>query len=199
MLMFLFDRIRADVVALVVLVVLGLTGLVPREDLFGGFAGNAVISIIATMILGAGLDRTGALNRLAGWLLRRSNGNEQRLLLLTTGAASLTGTIMQNPAVMALFLPVASRLSSRTGLTLSRMLLPLASAMVGRGTDHGRQFANDPAQRPAGLRQCQHALGCGDAGTAEDVRAHAHRFGAGRRIAGVFPFLQRQVGARGWG
>jgi di/tricarboxylate transporter len=133
MLMFLFDRIRADVVALVVLVVLGLTGLVPREDLFGGFAGNAVISIIATMILGAGLDRTGALNRLAGWLLRRSNGDEQRLLLLTTGAASLTGTIMQNPAVMALFLPVASRLSSRTGLTLSRMLLPLASAMVMGG------------------------------------------------------------------
>ena len=51
MAMFLFERIRADVVALVVLVVLGLTGLVPREDLFGGFAGNAVMSIIATMIL----------------------------------------------------------------------------------------------------------------------------------------------------
>ncbi len=133
MLMFLFERIRADVVALVVLVVLGLTGLVPREDLFGGFAGNAVISIIATMILGAGLDRTGALNRLAGWLLRRSNGIEQRLLLLTTGVAGLTSSVMQNPSVMSLFLPVASRLSSRTGLTLSRMLLPLAAAIVMGG------------------------------------------------------------------
>src|SRR5687767_12206330 len=78
MLMFLFERIRADVVALVVLVLLGLTGLVEPESLFGGFSSNAVISIIATMILGAGLDRTGALNRLAGWLLRRSHGNEQR-------------------------------------------------------------------------------------------------------------------------
>ena len=133
MLMFLFERIRADVVALVVLVVLGLTGLVPREDLFGGFAGNAVMSIIATMILGAGLDRTGALNRLAGWLLRRSNGIEQRLLLLTTGVAGLTSSVMQNPSVMSLFLPVASRLSSRTGLTLSRMLLPLAAAIVMGG------------------------------------------------------------------
>ena len=74
MVMFLFERVRADVVALVVLVVLGLTGLVPREDLFDGFSGNAVMSIIATMILGAGLDRTGALNRLAGWLLRRAHG-----------------------------------------------------------------------------------------------------------------------------
>ena len=133
MVMFLFDRIRADVVALVVLVVLGLTGLVPREDLFGGFSGNAVMSIIATMILGAGLDRTGALNRLAGWLLRRSNGVEQRLLLLTSGVAGFTSSIMQNPSVMSLFLPVASRLSSRTGLTLSRMLLPLASAIVMGG------------------------------------------------------------------
>ena len=133
MVMFLFERIRADVVALVVLVVLGLTGLVPREDLFGGFAGNAVMSIIATMILGAGLDRTGALNRLSGWLLRRAHGVESRLLLLTTGVAGLTSSIMQNPSVMSLFLPVASRLSSRTGLTLSRMLLPLAAAIVMGG------------------------------------------------------------------
>ncbi len=133
MVMFLFERVRADVVALVVLVILGLTGLVPREDLFGGFSGSAVMSIIATMILGAGLDRTGALNRLAGWLLRRAHGVESRLLLYTAAAAGMTSSIMQNPSVMSLFLPVASRLSSRTGLTLSRMLLPLAAAIVMGG------------------------------------------------------------------
>ena len=74
MVLFLFERVRADLVALVVLVVLGLTGLVAAEDIFSGFSSNAVISIIATMILGTGLDRTGALNRLAAWLLRRSKG-----------------------------------------------------------------------------------------------------------------------------
>lgn len=134
MAMFLFERIRADVVALVVLVLLGLTGLVAPEDLFNGFSGNAVISIIATMILGAGLDRTGALNRLAGWLLRRAHGVEHRLLLLTSAVAGLNSSIMQNPSVMALYLPVASRLSSRTGLPLSRLLLPLACAIVMGGT-----------------------------------------------------------------
>ena len=133
MVMFLFERVRPDVVALAVLVVLGLTGLVPREDIFGGFAGNAVMSLIATMVLGAGLDRTGALNRLAGWLLRRAHGIESRLLLLASGAAGLTSSLMQNPAVMSLFLPVASRLSARTGLTLSRLLLPLAAAIVMGG------------------------------------------------------------------
>ncbi|MGN7918470.1 MULTISPECIES: SLC13 family permease [Lysobacter] len=133
MAMFLFERIRADVVALVVLVLLGLSGLVEPDELFNGFSGNAVISIIATMILGAGLDRTGALNRLAAWLLRRAHGVEQRLLLLTTAVAGLNSSFMQNPSVMALYMPVASRLSSRTGLSLPRLLLPIAAAIVMGG------------------------------------------------------------------
>ncbi|KRG37430.1 potassium transporter TrkA [Stenotrophomonas pictorum JCM 9942] len=133
MAMFLFERIRADVVALVVMVVLGVTGLIAPEEIFGGFSGNAVMSIIATTILGAGLDRTGALNRLAGWLLRRSHGLEQRLLLLTSATAGLNSSFMQNPSVMALYLPVASRLASRTGLTLQRLLLPISAAIVMGG------------------------------------------------------------------
>lgn len=134
MLLFVFQRVRADLVALVVLVLLGLTGQVAPEDLFNGFSSNAVISVIATMILGMGLDRTGALNRLAGWLLRRAHGIERRLLLLTSSIAGLNSSFMQNPSVMALYLPVASRLSARTGLPLSRMLMPIAVAIVMGGS-----------------------------------------------------------------
>lgn len=133
MTMFLFERIRADVVALIVLVVLGVTGLVAPEELFGGFSGNAVMSIIATTILGAGLERTGALNRLATWLLRRSHGSEQRLMMMTLAISGLNSSFMQNPSVMALYLPVASRLAARTGLTLQRMLLPISAAIVMGG------------------------------------------------------------------
>ena len=128
--MFMFERIRADATALVVLVVLGLTGLVSPDRLFGGFSGNAVISVIATMILGAGLDRTGALNRLAVWLLRVSKGMEERLILLTSATAGLVSGFMQNPSVMALFLPVASRVSGRSGIGMARLLLPVAAAIV---------------------------------------------------------------------
>ncbi len=133
MVLFLFERVRADLVALVVLVLLGLTGLVDADDLFGGFSGNAVISLIATMILGTGLDRTGALHRLAAWLLRRARGVEHRLLLYTSAVAGVNSAFMQNPSVMALYLPVASRLSSRTGLPLSRFLMPVASAILMGG------------------------------------------------------------------
>ncbi len=133
MVMFMFPRIRVDATALVVLVALGVARLVPADELFSGFSGNAVISIIATMILGAGLDHTGALNRLASWLLRRSKGVEDSLILWTSAVAGLMSGFMQNPSVTALFLPVASRLSSRTGVSLSRLLLPLGAAIVMGG------------------------------------------------------------------
>lgn len=134
MTMFLFERIRADAAALVVLVVLGLTGLVAPEDIFGGFSSDAVMNVIATMILGAGLDRTGALNRLASWLLRRAHGIERRLLLLSSAVAGLNSAFIQNTSATALYLPVASRLAARTGISLSRLLMPISAAILMGGS-----------------------------------------------------------------
>lgn len=134
MVMFLFERIRGDVVSLVVLVALGLTGLVAPEDLFGGFSSGAVMNVIASMILGAGLDRTGALNRLAGWLLQHAKGVESRLVLLASAVAGLNSSIIQNTATTALYLPVASRLTARTGLSLSRVLIPMSAAIIMGGS-----------------------------------------------------------------
>lgn len=134
MAMFVWEKLRTDVTALLVLVVLGLTELVPSDQIFDGFAGTAVISVMATMVLGAGLDRTGLLNRIATWLLRRAHGVEERLVLYASTAAGMVSATMQNPSVMALFLPVASRLSARSGVALTRLLLPIAICIVLGGT-----------------------------------------------------------------
>lgn len=128
--MLMFNRIRADATSLVVLVILGLTGIISEHELFQGFAGNAVISVMASMILSASLDRTGALNRLASWILRRAKGTESRLLAISAAAAGGMSGFMQNPAVTSLFLPVASRLSTRTGLSLAKLLFPIAVAII---------------------------------------------------------------------
>lgn len=132
--MFMLDWVRADVIALLVLVALGITGIVPTEQLFAGFAGNAVVAIMATMILGAGLDRTGMLNTAASHILRLSNGDERRLLMVLCTITGLISAVMQNPAVTALFLPVVARISTRTGLPLSRLLLPMACCIILGGT-----------------------------------------------------------------
>jgi di/tricarboxylate transporter len=132
--MFTLEWVRADVIALLVLVVLGVAGLVPVDQIFNGFAGDAVIAIMATMILGAGLDRTGVLQTAAAFILRLSGGVERRLLLVLCGITGLLSAFMQNPAITALFLPVVSRISSRTGLPLSRLLLPMACCIILGGT-----------------------------------------------------------------
>lgn len=134
MVMFSLEWMRTDVTALIVLVALGITGLVPIDRLFDGFAGNAVMAILATMILGAGLDRTGVLSLAAGWLLKASHGHEKRLVFLLCAMSGGVSAFMQNPAVAALFMPVAARLSNRTGLPLARLLLPMASCIMLGGT-----------------------------------------------------------------
>lgn len=129
-----FDLLRADLVALLVLVVIGVAALVPVEQLFAGFAGEAVIAIIAMMILGAGLDRTGVIARVAGFILRTSRGVERRLLFVLCALTGALSGFIQNPALAALFLPVASRLSARSGIALSRLLLPMAACIMLGGT-----------------------------------------------------------------
>jgi len=68
--LFVSELIRVDIAAILVMVVIGLLGLVPATDLFNGFASNAVLSIIAVMILGAGLDRTGVMTVVAAYILK---------------------------------------------------------------------------------------------------------------------------------
>lgn len=130
MIMLVLEWIRADMVALLVVVVIGLTGLLPPERVFQGFAGNAVIAIIAIMIMGAGLDRAGALTMTASFVMRMANGVESRLGLVVNSVASVFTAIIPSQALAALMIPVSSRLSARTGVPLSRMLLPMAFCIL---------------------------------------------------------------------
>jgi len=129
-LMLVLEWIRADLIALLVIVVIGITRLMPVEQLFDGFAGNAVISLLGVMIMGAGLDRTGVLNKAASFLLRLSSGLEERLEFLINAMVGSLSAIMQSQALATLFLPVASRVSARTGVPLGRLLMPMAFCIL---------------------------------------------------------------------
>src|SRR5512146_1598354 len=116
--MLVLEWIRGDLLALLVIVVIGITRLIPVEQLFDGFAGNAVMSLIAVMIMGAGLDRTGLLGKAASFILRLAGGVETRVSHLINAMVGSMSAIMQSQALATLFMPVASRLSSRTGIPL---------------------------------------------------------------------------------
>jgi len=130
MLMLVLEWIRADMVALLVVVAIGLTGLIPSDRVFNGFAGNAVIAIIAIMIMGEGLDRAGVLNLTARFVMRMARGVESRLGLVINLVASLFSAVIPSQALAALMIPVSSRLSARTGVPISRLLLPMAFCIL---------------------------------------------------------------------
>ena len=130
MLMLVLEWIRADMVALLVVVTIGLTGLLPPEQIFQGFAGNAVITIIAVMIMGTGLDRAGVLNSATSFVMRLAGGVESRLGLVVNSLASMFSAVIPSQALAALMIPVTSRLSARTGVPLSRLLLPMAYCIL---------------------------------------------------------------------
>ena len=132
--LFVLELVRVDVAALLIMVILGVLGLVPSDRLFDGFASNAVISIIAVMILGAGLDRTGVMGQVAAFILRIGGRTESRILPLVSGTVGGISGLMQNVGATALFLPVVSRISSRSEIPLSKLLMPMGFCAIMGGT-----------------------------------------------------------------
>ncbi len=132
--LFVSEVVRVDVAALLVMVLVGATGVVPAAHIFDGFASNAVISIIAVMIMGAGLDRTGIMSQLAGYILRIGGRTEKRIIPIISGTVGVISSFMQNIGAAALFLPVVSRISTRTGISLSRLLMPMGFCAILGGT-----------------------------------------------------------------
>ena len=133
--LFAFELLRVDVAAIAIMVLLGLSTLVPgidpviaREQLFSGFSSNAVISVIAVMIIGAGLDKTGLMSQVAALILKRGGKTERRIIPLVSSTVAFISSFMQNIGAAALFLPVVSRISARTEIPMSRLLMPMGSA-----------------------------------------------------------------------
>ncbi|HDH08179.1 MAG TPA: SLC13 family permease, partial [Gammaproteobacteria bacterium] len=111
--LFAFEVVGVDVAAVTIMVLLGLTtflaplmgleqGLVDNKHLFDGFASNAVMSIIAVMIIGAGLDRTGIMGTVAALILKYGGTTEKRIIPIVSATVGVISSFMQNVGAAAL-------------------------------------------------------------------------------------------------
>ena len=139
--LFVTEVFRIDLTAIITMVALGLLSQIPglsnladTSRLFDGFASNAVISIIAVMIIGAGLDKTGLMSIIAGYILRVGGNTEKKIIPIIAGSVGIISSFMQNVGAAALFLPVVSRISVRTELPMSRLLMPMGFCAILGGT-----------------------------------------------------------------
>ena len=132
--LFVFEWVRVDVVGIMMMVLLPLIGLVSPKEAFVGLSSNAVCSIIAVIIIGAGLDKTGVMNQVARPIIRLAGKSETMIMTLISATVGIISSMMQNIGAAALFMPAAQRISKRLNIPVSRILMPMGFCAIIGGT-----------------------------------------------------------------
>ncbi len=132
--LFVFEWVRVDVVGIMMMVLLPILGLVTPKEAISGLSSNAVVSIIAVIIIGSGLDRTGVMNVLARNILKFAGKAESRIIALISGTVAFISSFMQNIGAAALFMPAAIRVSRQVNVPVSRILMPMGFCAIVGGT-----------------------------------------------------------------
>lgn len=120
---------RYDLVAMASALGLAVLGIIPGERLFVGFAHPAVITVAAILVVSRGLQGSGVVEVMAGWLYRVGDRPTIQLLALC-GLVAVASAFMNNVGALALFLPVTIRLARTSGVPPSVLLMPLAFASL---------------------------------------------------------------------
>ena len=134
LILFATEKLRVDLVALLVLLAVSITGLVSKEDVFLGFANPAVITIWAVYIVSGGLFKTGVADRLGSLILRLSGSSEARLIAVIMLTCGVMSAFMNNVGAVAVLMPAVIGISKKTNIPVSKLLIPLAfSSLLGGG------------------------------------------------------------------
>mgnify|MGYP001094066755 CR=1 FL=1 len=129
-LLFVSERLRVDLVAMMVLVALAVTGLVTVEGAFSGFASPAVIVVWAVFIISGGLTRSGVADLIARQVVRLAGRSQLRLMLLIMVAVGIMSAFMSNVGAAAILLPAVMSVARETDIPPSKLLIPLAWASL---------------------------------------------------------------------
>ncbi len=130
--LFVTEKVRVDVVALMVLLAVALTGLVTPQQALSGFSNPAVVTVWAVFILSGGLTRTGVAGRLGHFVLRLAGRREIGLIVAIMLTSGFLSAFMNNVGVAALLLPVVMDITRRLRIPPSKLLIPLAfSSLLG--------------------------------------------------------------------
>jgi di/tricarboxylate transporter len=132
--LFATEWIAPELTAVLLLLTLTLTGLVPQDRIFAGFGSDVVVFLGGVFVVGQALVRTGVLDRLEGSLATAGARFPRRFLPLLVLSTTTVSSVLSNTATVAAMLPVASGLSRRLKLSPSRIYMPLAFASILGGS-----------------------------------------------------------------
>src|SRR6516225_9693312 len=125
--------VRPDVVAILVVLALNLTGVLTIQEALAGFGQPVVVLIAAVSIVGEGLIANGVAYSLGEAVMKMGGSNEARLITLVMVLAGSIGAFMSSSAIVAMFIPVVLGIVNKIGLNRKRMLMPLSIAALTSG------------------------------------------------------------------
>ena len=132
LLLFAADKLRVDLVALLVLLAVALTGLVDQDEVFAGFANSAVITVWAAYMVSEGMLKTGVAAVLGDAILRLSGKSEVRLIAVIMLVCGLISAFINNVGATAMLIPAVVTIGQRARIPVSKLLIPLAfSSLLG--------------------------------------------------------------------
>jgi di/tricarboxylate transporter len=123
-------RLRPDLVALMVMLALGITGVVDNTHVFSGFSSSAVMTILGISMISVALQQTGVANVLGKMIFKISGRSEILLIFLTALFSATLSLFMNNIAAVGVLLPAVMSLSRRSQTPPSRILIPLAFGTI---------------------------------------------------------------------
>ncbi len=127
------DWLRPDVVGLMVMVLLGITGLTTPSETVAGFSSSATLTILSVSILAEGLTQSGVARSLSRWMKRWAGQQEGRLVLVTLFAGAIASFFMNNVAALGVLMPAVIGLARQTRSAPSRLLMPLSFGVIAGG------------------------------------------------------------------
>ncbi|ONM44567.1 SLC13 family permease [Halopseudomonas pachastrellae] len=132
-LLFILNKPRMDVVALLVILALPLSGILTLEETLSGFSDPSVLLIAALFVIGQGLVSTGIAYKFGDWIIQRSGNSETRLLILLMLTVAGLGAVMSSTGVVAIFIPIVLSIANRLGSSPARLLMPMSVAGLTSG------------------------------------------------------------------
>ena len=120
-----FNLLRVDVVGLLVMTLLPLTGILSGKEAIAGLGSNAVVVLICVMVLGTSLEKTGVVEKIAQKIMKVAGTSESRVVTLLGATVAIPSAIMSNIGAVALMLPAALKVSRLSGIPASKIIMPL--------------------------------------------------------------------------
>ena len=129
-----FEIIRIDIVALICMLALSWTGVLTPQEALSGFSSNAVIAMMAVMILGHGISKTGVMDQFSRAVLKKVGVSRPRIIGLMSLSVGMLSGFIQNIGAAALFLPGILNISRRGKIPASALIMPIGFAAILGGT-----------------------------------------------------------------